>query len=56
MAGGTLEILRWLLGWGDAVEVVQPPRLRALVTAAHRAALAAYRGRGRVRLDRTGPR
>jgi proteasome accessory factor B len=54
--GGTLEIVRWILGWGDAVEVVQPPRLRALVTAAHRSALAAYRGRGRVRLDRTAPR
>jgi predicted DNA-binding transcriptional regulator YafY len=55
-AGGTFEIVRWILGWGDAVEVVQPPSLRALVEATHRSALAAYRGRRRVRLDRTGPR
>jgi len=27
-AGGTFEITRWILGWGDAVEVLRPPRLR----------------------------
>jgi predicted DNA-binding transcriptional regulator YafY len=27
-AGGTFEITRWILGWGDAVEVVRPARLR----------------------------
>jgi len=42
-AGGTLEIARWILGWGDAVEVVRPARLRARVMATHRSALAGYR-------------
>jgi predicted DNA-binding transcriptional regulator YafY len=27
-AGGTFEITRWVLGWGDAAEVVRPIRLR----------------------------
>jgi predicted DNA-binding transcriptional regulator YafY len=27
-AGGTYEIVRWILGWGDAVEVLRPSRLR----------------------------
>lgn len=42
-AGGTLEILRWLLGWGDAVEVLRPAGLRALVVAAHRDAVRVHR-------------
>lgn len=27
-AGGTFEIIRWILGWGDAAEVLSPPTLR----------------------------
>ena len=27
-AGGTYEIRRWILGWGDAVEVIAPKPLR----------------------------
>jgi proteasome accessory factor B len=27
-AGGTFEITRWILGWGDAVEVISPESLR----------------------------
>jgi predicted DNA-binding transcriptional regulator YafY len=27
-AGGQLEIMRWILGWGDAVEVIRPTTLR----------------------------
>jgi predicted DNA-binding transcriptional regulator YafY len=42
-AGGTLEIARWILGWGDAVEVVRPPRLRARLRATLAAALSGYR-------------
>jgi predicted DNA-binding transcriptional regulator YafY len=54
-AGGTLEIARWILGWGDAVEVVRPARLRALVRATLRSAGRLYRDGG-VRLDRTRAR
>ena len=28
---GLLEILSWILGWGDAVEVLDPPDLRTQV-------------------------
>ena len=27
-AGGTFEITRWILGWGDSVEVIHPEKLR----------------------------
>ena len=30
-AGGEFEIARWILGWGDAAEVVRPPGLRQYV-------------------------
>jgi predicted DNA-binding transcriptional regulator YafY len=30
-AGGVFEITRWVLGWGDAVEVVKPAKLRAAI-------------------------
>ncbi len=30
-AGGLYEIVRWILGWGDAVEVLRPVRLRHAV-------------------------
>ncbi|MBI4013470.1 MAG: WYL domain-containing protein [Candidatus Rokubacteria bacterium] len=49
-AGGTLEIVRWVLGWGGAAEVVRPARLRQLVQAALGSALAGYR---RVPVHRT---
>jgi predicted DNA-binding transcriptional regulator YafY len=32
-AGGMFEIMRWILGWGDAAEIVKPERLRASVIA-----------------------
>ena len=48
-AGGTLEIARWILGWGDAVEVVGPATLRDRVRAALQSAARHYR----VRLGRT---
>jgi predicted DNA-binding transcriptional regulator YafY len=51
-AGGTLEIARWILGWGDAVEVLRPAALRARVRAALQSAARHYR----VRLGRTRPR
>jgi predicted DNA-binding transcriptional regulator YafY len=31
-AGGEFEIIRWILGWADAVEVVEPKELRERVT------------------------
>jgi len=30
-AGGNNEIVRWILGWGDAVEVLRPAPLRQAV-------------------------
>jgi len=30
-AAGEFEIMRWILGWGDAAEVVEPLRLRGLL-------------------------
>ena len=30
-ASGEFEIVRWILGWGEAVEVVEPPELRQTV-------------------------
>jgi predicted DNA-binding transcriptional regulator YafY len=41
-AGGALEVTRWLLGWGDAVEVVRPARLQREVAAKLRAAARQY--------------
>jgi predicted DNA-binding transcriptional regulator YafY len=42
-AGGTFEITRWLLGWGDAAEVIRPVRLRREVAAILRSAATQYR-------------
>ena len=42
-AGGTFEITRWILGWGDAVEVVRPLSLRRDVAALLRRATVQYR-------------
>ncbi len=41
-AGGTFEITRWILGWGDAAEVVRPARLRREVAAILRSAATQY--------------
>jgi proteasome accessory factor B len=39
---GTLEIRRWILGWGAQVEVLAPPELRDEVAATYRKAAARY--------------
>ena len=45
-AGGTYEIVRWILGWGDAVEVLRPARLREAVAEQLRNAAHIYARRG----------
>jgi predicted DNA-binding transcriptional regulator YafY len=42
-AGGPFEIRRWILGWGDAVEVICPDELREQVKQALRSAASLYR-------------
>jgi hypothetical protein len=42
-AGGASEITHWIMGWGDAAEVVSPPELRQRVATALAAAAAVYR-------------
>lgn len=42
-AGGTFEIERWILGWGDAVEVIAPESLRKRVSSTCRAMLSLYK-------------
>lgn len=46
-AGGTFEITRWILGWGDASEVVRPASLRREVATIHQAAASIYDRRKR---------
>lgn len=41
-AGGLFEITRWVLGWGDAAEVISPESLRTQILAALRSATAVY--------------
>ena len=41
---GVLEIRAWVLGWGPAAEVLEPPELRAWMAEQHAAAAARYRG------------
>jgi predicted DNA-binding transcriptional regulator YafY len=41
-AGGTFEITRWILGWGDAAEVVRPEGLRKDVASIPQAAANQY--------------
>jgi predicted DNA-binding transcriptional regulator YafY len=41
-ASGRFEIRRWVLGWGDQVEVLAPPCLRAEVAASLRTVVAQY--------------
>jgi predicted DNA-binding transcriptional regulator YafY len=43
-AGGTFEITRWILGWGDAAEVIRPPGLRKRIAAILKSAASCYRG------------
>ena len=42
-AGGTFEIVRWILGWGDAVEVMAPESLRESTREAHQRAAKQYK-------------
>ena len=42
-AGGTFEITRWILGWGNAAEVVRPASLRREVSAILKSAASVYR-------------
>lgn len=42
VAGGGADIVQWVLGWGDSIEVVGPPRLREAVRRKLAAALLAY--------------
>jgi len=44
-AGGAFEIIRWVLGWGDAAEIVSPSSLRRAVATGLKAAATQYRGR-----------
>ena len=47
-AGGEFEIIRWILGWGDAAEVVRPGSLREQVRSILRQASSQYsQGEGR---------
>src|SRR3954454_11560822 len=41
-AGGLFEIRRWILGWGDAVEVIEPESLRRDIREALQSAVLAY--------------
>ena len=43
---GPLEIGTWILGWGDDVEVLEPPELRARIAAQVDRAAAQYRAAG----------
>jgi len=42
-AGGQFEIARWILGWGDAAEVVKPPALRREIAKVLTRSVAIYR-------------
>jgi predicted DNA-binding transcriptional regulator YafY len=44
-AGGRFEIARWLLGWGDAAEIVQPAVLRREIAMTLQKAATMYRRR-----------
>jgi predicted DNA-binding transcriptional regulator YafY len=41
-AGGRFEIVRWILGWGDAAEVLAPTDLRNHVASVLASAAAKY--------------
>ena len=53
-AGGAFEIVRWVLGWGDAAEVVRPVALRREIATLLKAAIAAYAGRSPSTSNRLG--
>jgi len=55
-AGGMFEIVRWVLSWGDAAEVVRPPVLRREVVSMLQGAAAIYRRRRASASDRRKPR
>jgi predicted DNA-binding transcriptional regulator YafY len=42
-AGGQFEIRRWILGWGDAVEVISPASLRMGIERVAESMLSLYR-------------
>ncbi len=42
-AGGTFEITRWVLGWGDAAKVIRPRSLRKHIQSALTCALQGYK-------------
>lgn len=42
-AGGLFEISRWILGWGDAVEVIRPVSLRRAISQTLRSSVRTYR-------------
>ena len=49
-AGGALEIMRWVLGWGDAAEIVRPPALRREIASILNSAAATYQRRALARM------
>jgi proteasome accessory factor B len=42
-AGGRFEIMRWVLSWGEAAQLVRPPTLRREIAAKLRAVALQYR-------------
>lgn len=44
-AGGMFEMTRWVLGWGQAAEVVEPPQLRKSVQSAVERVAMTYKSR-----------
>jgi predicted DNA-binding transcriptional regulator YafY len=55
-AGGTFEIVRWVLGWGAAVEVISPRELRNDVQRILAAALSKYEKTAIPQTSRNEPR
>lgn len=51
-AGGAFEIMRWILGWGDAAEVLRPPTLRREIASILRRTVTRYRQPAPSRHDR----
>jgi predicted DNA-binding transcriptional regulator YafY len=55
-AGGTFEIMRWVLGWGSAAEVARPLTLRRDIASVLESAAARYRRTRRSEKGRGGVR
>jgi predicted DNA-binding transcriptional regulator YafY len=53
---GTVEITPWILGWGDAVEVIAPQTLRKKIADAGATMAARNEGQGRGPKSRGGSR